>query len=64
MEKRVNGFTYVELVDIATSLQAKQIEYYDLAESEINVSVSNEYKRISDRYCSLWNKVADLILEF
>ena len=64
MEKRVNGFTYSELVDISVSLKAKEIEYSDLAESEMRVSASQEYKSISSRYADLWGKVSALIAEF
>ena len=64
MEKRVNGFTYSELVDISVSLKAKQIEYTDLAAREMRVSASQEYKAISIRYADLWDKVAALIGEF
>ena len=64
MEKRVNGFTYSELVDISVSLKAKEIEYADLAESEMRVSASQEYKSISSRYADLWDKVSALIAEF
>ena len=64
MEKRVNGFTYSELVDISVSLKSKEIEYADLADSEMRVSASQEYKAISSRYADLWEKVSDLIGEF
>ena len=64
MEKRVNGFTYSEWVDIRVLLKLKQNEFSECAESEMRESAKQAYRALVSRYAALCDKVSALIAEF